>query len=234
MMLNTNRFIPQVYGKERMMQVFTKLFDIIANSCKHDIDNLGNVYDAYKCPETLLPFLAKTLNYQYNYNDTVTANRRTIAVFTEMERHRGSEKGLKIATALSLTSMNISENSNEIEILNTQQYLQALKDIYVTYDPEEALITIKYPNCYTLVRYLLDYVRPVGMLLVLESVVPHNINSDVMLLLANIASQVHEYNPETETKVNHSFVNFSATVDEKWLEQFNVENENDVELDFNS
>jgi phage tail-like protein len=96
LIFDSKKFIPQVYAKERDIQVFTKLIDIILTNCKYDIDNLGDLYDAYKCPQSLLPLLAYTLNYKYNFSDTVTGNRRTIDAFALMERNRGSEIGLKM------------------------------------------------------------------------------------------------------------------------------------------
>ena len=73
MLMNTKTMIPQVYSKERDMQVFNRLIDIISTYCKYQTDHLGDVYDANKCPQELLPFLAYTLNYKYNFEDTVNA-----------------------------------------------------------------------------------------------------------------------------------------------------------------
>ena len=218
-MIQCNNFIPQVYGKERDIQVFTKLLDIIINNCKYDIDHCCDVYDAYKCPQGLLPLLAKTLNYEYNFEDTVTSNRRTLAAFTSMERNRGSEVGLKMASALSLTSLDISKNNAEL-VTEDSDYVNALRDIQIQYDYENATIYINYPNVYTLVRYLLDYVRPVGMRVELRSIIGHNINTDALMIYAATDNTVETYQPEINTFVNRSFVNFSATTDPKWMEQF--------------
>lgn len=216
MLMQTSKYIPQVYAKERTIQVFTKLLDIILTACKYDIDNIGNVYDAYQCPENLLPLLAYTLNYDYNFRDTVSTNRAVIDSFAIMERWKGSKRGMKMATALSLTSLDISQNNAELLSVSTD-YLTALSQIHIAYDYENARIIIDYPNVYTLVSYLLDYVRPVGMWLELRSVVGHNINSDVMLLFGNAQTNVHEYNPDVDSKVNKSFVNFSTPIDYEWL-----------------
>ena len=197
-MLQSNDFIPQVYRKERDIQVFTKLLDIILNNCKYDIDHCCDVYDAYKCPQELLPLLAKTLNYDYNFEDTVTSNRRTMAVFTSMERNRGSEVGLKMAAALSLTSLDISKNNAEL-VTEDSDYVNALRDIQIQYDYENARIYINYPNVYTLVRYLLDYVRPVGMRVELRSIIGHDINTDALLIYAATDNTVKKYEPEINT-----------------------------------
>ena len=218
MIFDSKTMVPQVYGKERQFQVFNKLLDIIMTCCKSDIDNLGNVYNAMLCPEELLPLLASNLNYQYNYNDTVSSNRNIIDIFATMEKWRGSELGLKMAAALSLTGLNISKNNNEL-IFSNIDYINAIRDMDIEYNYEEARIEITYPNVYTLVRYLLDYVRPVGMTIKLKPVVSHTISGDAMLIFGSIEPNVHRYNPNIETFVNKSFVNFSSSADNKWIEE---------------
>lgn len=215
-MITSNNYIPQVYGKERDIQVFTKLLDIILSVCKYDIDNIGNVYDANKCPEQLLPLLASTLNYKYNFNDTVTANRKIIDVFTIMEKNRGSKVGLLMATALSLTSLAISKDN--AEIISNSDYIEALMNLHIYYDYENALITIDYPNVYTLVRYILDYVRPVGMRLKLRGVADKNINTDAMLIYADTENLTRVYESLLDSGVSRNFVNFSQVGDPYWEE----------------
>ena len=232
MIMNTKTMIPEVYSRQRDIQALNKLFDIITTYCKYNIDNLGNVYDAYKCPENLLPFFAKTLNYNYNFNDTVMSNRRTIDCFTLMEHERGSEIGIKMATALSLTSMDVSQNNNElIDILS--DYLDIINSIKMVIDYENGIIQIDYPNIYSHVNYLLDYVRPVGMVINLRAVVPADIRREAMLVYATIQNDTKPYDPNVQTAFSKSFINFSAFADEKWLEQFTDSEENDVELNFN-
>ena len=232
MIMNTETMIPQVYSKERDMQTFTKLFDIIFTYCKYNIDNLGNVYDAYKCPVNLLPFFAKTLNYNYNYNDTVLSNRRIIDIFTIMEQNRGSETGIRMATALSLTSMSVSQDNGElIDVLS--DYIAILNSIRMAINYEEGVIQIDYPNVYTLVRYLLDYVRPVGMRIQLRSVVSTDIKREALLLYATIKGDTRPYDPNVKTAYSHSETNFSAFADDTWLQQFTDDNSDNVQLDFN-
>lgn len=221
MIINSQTMIPQVYSKERDMQVFNKLIDLVATYYKYKIDNLGDLYDARRCPQALLPLLAYTLNYKYNFEDTVTANRRVISAFTIMEKNRGSRIGLLMAAALSLTSLEISKNNAEID--TSQDYLDALRNLHISFDYENARIVIDYPNVYTLVRYLMDYVRPVGMYLDLRSVVGHDINTDAMLIYGLADATVRPYNPEIDTQVNRNFVNFSAVADDGWLDQFDDE-----------
>lgn len=227
MLFNTKTQIPQVYSKERDMQVLNKLIDIILTCCKYDIDKLGYVYEPMNCPKQLLPLLAYTLNYNYNFEDTVSSNRRIIDVFSTMEKYRGCEIGLKMATALSLTSLDVAKDNAEWQ--SDEDYLYVLRDLNIHYDYETATIYIDYPNIYSLVRYLLDYVRPVGMYLKLRSVVPSNINTDTLLIYATTDSEVRVYQPEIDSGVGKSFVNFSGIADDAWMEQFAEVDE----LDFN-
>ena len=214
MTVNSNQYIPQVYGKERTIQVFTKLLDIILSICKYEIDNIGDLYDPFRCPEHLLPSFAKTLNYDYNYNDTVISNRRVIDAFTTMEKYRGSKKGILMAMALSLTSSIVSQDN--AQLFDEEDYMNALKELNIVIDYEKAEIIIEYPNIYTVVRYLLDYVRPVGMTATLLSVCGQTFNADTMLVYADTENRVQEYEPKKDSFVNSSAVNFSNVGDETW------------------
>jgi phage tail-like protein len=231
MLINSSAMIPQVYSKERDIQVFNKLIDIILTCCKYDIDNIGNVYDAYKCPVSLLPLLAYTLNYKYNFSDTVTANRRIIDAFSTMEKYRGSEIGLKIAAALSLTSLDISRDNAELE--TDDDYMNALRDMKINYDYENARIVIDYPNIYHLVRYIMDYVRPVGMWLELRAVVGKSINTDAMLIYADAEAYSNQYVPEIDSHVSRSFVNLSGIADLEWINE-NFTDDNNYTLDLSN
>lgn len=233
MILDTAKFIPQVYSKERDMQVFNKLIDIILTVCKRDIDHLGDVYDANVCPVSLLPFLAYTLNYKYNFSDTVTGNRRIIDVFATLEQNRGSETSLRMAAALSLTSLDVSRDNAELEDV-AGDYMDALRSLKILYNFETGLIEIQFPNVYTLVRYLMDYVRPVGMRLELKAVEDRNINTDVMLLYADVQAEVRKYTPSIDSHVSRSFVNLSGIADDTWINQFaNSDDDDNVIIDLN-
>lgn len=227
MITQSEKYIPQVYRKERDIQTFTRLFDMIFMFCKYHIDNLGNVYDAYKCPEQFLPFFAKTLNFDYNFSDTVTSNRRIIDSFAIMERNKGSEIGLRMATALSLTSMSVSQDNDEL-IDIASDYIEILNNIRLAINYEDGIIQIDYPNIYTLVRYLLDYVRPVGMLIDLRAVVSTDIRREAMLVYATIMNDTKRYNPDIKTGVNKSFINFSGYAMEDWVNEHDIDFEIDL------
>lgn len=209
MLIQSNKFIPEVYAKERDMQVFTTLIDIILTCCKYDIDALYRLYNAMECSQDLLEYLGDTVNYKYDGASTVTANRKIIDTFMFMMKYKGSEIGLKMATALCLTSLDISKDKLEIlEMADiNSDYYTALSNIQVKYDYENARIIIDYPNTLTQVRYLIDYVRPVGMLIDFRSVV--NIGTHIpMAILAQASHHVHEYNMK-QSEINNDKINYS-------------------------
>jgi len=222
MILDSKQYIPEVYRRERDMQVFTTLIDIILTSCKYDIDSLSKLYDATTCPEQFLPKFGDTLNYKYDNANTVTSNRKILDTFMVMMRYKGSQIGLLMATALCLTSLDLSIKNLETADVNTD-YINALKDLEIKYDYENAVIIIDYPNIYTQVRYLLDYVRPVGMTLNLRSVTK-TIQHIPMAILAQIQSEIHEYSMQKST-VNKARVNFSYPVTQEKLDEWkNIQN----------
>lgn len=226
MLIDSKKHIPEVYSRERDMRVFTTLIDLILTANKYDIDSLYRLYDASLCPEQFLPSLAETVNYTYDDANTVTSNRKIIGLFMKMLRYKGSKLGMTIATALCLTSLDLSIKNIEAADVDTD-YIGALSVLKIRYDYEHARIQIDYPNIYTQVRYLLDYVRPVGMYLTLRSVVYAN-EMSLGGVLAQTTARVAEYN-KRRSMVNTATVNFSYPINDELfstLSEYMDENNN--------
>lgn len=227
MIMNSKQFIPEVYSRERDMQVFTTLIDLIMTASKYDIDTLYRIYDASQCPSQLLPELANTVNYIYDNANTEISNRKIIQLFMLMLRNKGSITGLKMATALCLTTLDLSIKSLETEDVNVD-YISALSDLEVKIDYENATITIDYPNIYTQVRYLLDYVRPVGMVIILRSIIKSN-STVAGGVLAQVVSDVMPYTIK-KSAVNTSVVNFSSPITQEFLDEWEQQFPNTINL----
>lgn len=227
MIMNSKQFIPEVYSRERDMQVFTTLIDLIMTASKYDIDTLYRIYDASQCPSQLLPELANTVNYIYDNANTEISNRKIIQLFMLMLRNKGSITGLKMATALCLTTLDLSIKSLETEDVNVD-YISALSDLEVKIDYENATITIDYPNIYTQVRYLLDYVRPVGMVIILRSIIKSN-STVAGGVLAQVVSDVIPYTIKKST-INTSVVNFSSPITQEFLDEWEQQFPNTINL----
>lgn len=227
MIMDSKQYIPEVYSRERDMRVFTTLIDLIMTASKYDIDTLYRIYDASQCPSQLLPELANTVNYIYDNANTEISNRKIIQLFMLMLRNKGSITGLKMATALCLTTLDLSIKSLETEDVNVD-YISALSDLEVKIDYENATITIDYPNIYTQVRYLLDYVRPVGMVIILRSIIKSN-STVAGGVLAQVVSDVMPYTIRKST-VNTSVVNFSSPITQEFLDEWEQQFPNSINL----
>ena len=229
MLVNSKKYIPEVYSRERDMRVFTTLIDLILTANKYDIDSLYKIYDASKCPEEFLPYLGKTLNYNYDDANTITSNRKIISLFMTMLRYKGCKIGLAMATALCLTSLDLSIQNIETANVDTD-YIDALSRLDIRYDYEHARIVIDYPNIYTQVRYLLDYVRPVGMYLLLRSVIPAY-ETSIGGLLAQTVVRTAPYTIR-KSMVNTATVNFSYPIGQDLLDELSdyIDENNNINL----
>lgn len=232
MLFDTKTQIPSVYSKYRDIRVINTLLDILLTTIKYDIDNIVNLYNADKCKDNLLRYLAQTLNYEYNDLDTVTVNRKILSTFVYMMRYKGSETGIKMATALSLTTLDMAQDNMELNTMSVD-YIKALSELKITYvydgvingdsniqlsdiPPEylnKPLIIIDYPNTYTQVRYLIDYVRPVGMYILLRAIVENESSTDFVVLSQTLLNTI-QYKPSIRSAVEKSEVNFSAPIDD--------------------
>lgn len=152
MIFNSKQYVPLIYRSSRDYEALLRLLDTILTTVKYEIDTLINLYVPSQCIEEFLPLLAEHIGYQYSYKDTVSENRIIIANFNKMIRNRGSVTGIKLASALSLNS--IEDNIEQIDNLS---------ELDVFFDYDTGRIIILYPNENTKVRNLIDWVRPVGM-----------------------------------------------------------------------
>jgi hypothetical protein len=107
-------------------------------------------------------------------------------------------------------------NANLIKSAPTDKFLLSAR--FKGESDEEGKIEIDYPNTYTLVRYLIDYVRPVGMGVELRAIAAKNINTDALLIYADTESMVREYIPLFDSGVSKNFVNFSIVGDPDYEE----------------
>jgi hypothetical protein len=62
------------------------------------------------------------------------------------------------------------------------------------------------------------------MSLYLRAVTGADINTDTMLIYADIENDTRPYIPEVDSYVNRSFVNLSGIADSKWIEDISDEN----------
>lgn len=190
MLFNLDRpgWVPEVYRDSRDYRVFLKLLGILLTIFKKNIDNFPELYSPDNCPDELLPLLAGMVGYPYDDGISVDDNRIIIKYFPYMLRYRGSEEGIKLATALSL---NTSDDKS---------HAYTLDSIIVEFDPETGMITIYYPHVDVLRKELLEFVRPVGTVL---NLIPSYINMtndelDIKVRVKAITEKYRKYRQEVD------------------------------------
>lgn len=148
--------VPSAYAnKSRDYQVLLKLFDLITNFIKLDLETFNLLLSPQSCIDHMLPLLASYMEYNYDYNETHSANRTIMRYFPKLLRHKGNEIGMKSAMIL---SCDISDEN-----------IPNLEEIIASYDYANATIYIYYPSYLNKVRDLIEVVRPAGMRIVMLS-----------------------------------------------------------------
>lgn len=194
-------FVPETYYESRDYRVFLKLLGVLVSVMKSNIDSFPSLYSPDDCPDNMVNLLASMVGYKYNSSLSVEDNRIIIKYFPYMIRYRGSEEGIKLATALSL---NTSEDASEAYTLD---------NIIIEYDYNYGLIKIFYPHTDLLRRDLIEAVRPVGSFVKL---IPSSIsdNTDELDVKATVKVEVEKYDTRRE-KVDESKVGFGNTDSER-------------------
>lgn len=158
MKIDSFKNVPLIYTTSRDYQALLKLFDILANVEKNDIDNLISCINADMCPSKYLPLLASYVGYDYNYDLPYDSNRTIIKYYPELIRNRGSNKGIMLACAVAL---------NVSGLLNSATDVASYVNLMYTKEDGESLLTIFISNraISPILIDLLQVVRPAGLLL---------------------------------------------------------------------
>ena len=163
MIIRSKNNMPKIFSISRDYQAILRLYDILVNVEKSDVDNLVSLVNADKCPSKYLPLLASSVGYTYDYNLSYDANRLIIKYYPLMIRLRGSMEGIILACAVAL---------NSSDVLKSKSVTGALNYINPIYDAANKTLRIFVQNYKfaTKLYDLLEVVRPVGLnLQVIES-----------------------------------------------------------------
>lgn len=152
-MLESKKMVPKIYSRSRDYQAILKILDLLICVIKSDTDNFVSLLDPMKCPSRMLPLLASYVGYKYDNKESYATNRLIIKYYPLLIRNRGSEIGIKLATAL---SVNAAGEFDDIEMLSL---------FHIQYVEEEGKIEIYiyYPNYLSKIRDLIEVVRPAGV-----------------------------------------------------------------------
>lgn len=150
-MLRTEDLTPEVYYKEsRDFQYFGRLYDIIFNYIKCNVDLMKEA--PYNNVETLL---LNTFGFHHKTNETNESVRRVAENLASLFREKGTTDCIKRLFTILATSENIDE---EIDVDDTYYYDDAktIKKIKVTLPANISFYSL------ALGEKLLNYLLPVG------------------------------------------------------------------------
>lgn len=150
-MIKFQNLTPEVYYKEsRDFQLLGRLFDLVLNAVKTDADLLYNLPLSTNSDEKLLELLAFTLGFKPKHQYNARNLKAVCSVFSEILKHKGSIKAVKIACEALFNSMDISQ---QLDYDFTKGKDNTELNLYIAQDFEDI----------TLLNDLLSYILPAGM-----------------------------------------------------------------------
>lgn len=146
-MIKTQDLVPDIYYNEsRDFQLFGRLYDVVFNYLKTNIDLINNRKDS-KLLELLLCTLGFQSKRQYNYNDLYLLSQ----TFINIMRNKGNVEGIDKAIKTILHAENIK---SKYEIILTTENNLKIVTIYINDDINNSEIV--------LLEEILDYILPIG------------------------------------------------------------------------
>ena len=150
--IESKKYIPWVLRQSRDVQAICKVLDLLINDYKLNVDYWSSLVDMDTCPDRLLPLLASYLGYKYDYSESYSTNRLIMRHYPQMIRHRGSEIGMSLATALSVNALGEVDKVEALAMFRFR-YVKGEHKLY---------IYIYFPSNLSKIRDLIEVVRPAG------------------------------------------------------------------------
>jgi len=182
-LIESKKFVPRTFARSRHYRAILKLFDIVANSTNSDCSNFTDIINPDRCPDKYLPLLATRVGYDYDYNLSYDVNRIIIKYFPHMMRLRGSERGIKMAVALSITAYTLIDISIATSLVNITYETVGMKTV--------ATIYMYFPKYTDKVYDLIDLIIPIGLSYKLQSSTAAS-HTDALLIETPAASVLSE------------------------------------------
>lgn len=119
-MLRLQENVPQVYIKEsRDFQLLIRLYDVLSQAVKFDVDTMVNVNDSFLIKEELLDLLCTKLGFFPKHNFDSNALRYILNTFPYLIKLKGSKKSINEAVNMLFRLENIF--NNEVLIINNEE-----------------------------------------------------------------------------------------------------------------
>ena len=150
-MIKLQNYTPEIYYKEsRDFQFIGRLYDLVLNSIKTEVDLLYYLPLSVNSDDKLLELLSMTFGFKSKHQYSAKQLKAICSVFSEIIKNKGSIKALKIACEALFNAMDISQgldydftpgkDKTELNLYISEEF----DDINILYD-------------------LLDYILPAGV-----------------------------------------------------------------------
>jgi phage tail-like protein len=93
-MINITLFLPKMYTDyedSKPLIDYLSIFQPTLDELNTDIELVPTIIDVDTCPDTILPYLASTIDYVYDFTATTDSQRKAIKELIDVYRRRGSE-----------------------------------------------------------------------------------------------------------------------------------------------
>lgn len=110
-MVKTQYLVPEIYYKEsRDFQYFGRLFDIIFNYCKTNVELLGKL--SYKAQSNMVDLVLQTLGFKPDYNNKIDSLYQLCEVWSKIIKNKGNLSSIKTIINSLLNFENISTDAD--------------------------------------------------------------------------------------------------------------------------
>jgi len=121
--------VPNIYVDEsRDFQLFCRLYDIIFNNIKYDVDGVERLINSHDCKSNILQLLQTKLGFYTNKRFTDDALRAILECFPVLVKGKGSRIAIERAVYLYLKTVGI-ETEIKVDVIETNP-TQAQKRLY--------------------------------------------------------------------------------------------------------
>lgn len=157
--------VPDVYVNEsRDFQLVSRLYDLVFQSTRFSIDSIDYISDTEHCNEAILDLLGSKVGFFSSLKLTDSTYRKVISAFPYIIRYKGSKTGLQLILNLFMHITNSRLTMRE------EQYPSTITIIFHDY-----MLNLD------LLKALVEYVRPVGLLINYEFITHLDTDADYVL-----------------------------------------------------
>lgn len=201
-MIKTETIVPHIYYKEsRDFQLFGRLYDIIFNYIKTNVDLMENFPINTHTDSKLIELLCRTLGFENKTDYRVDDLNAVCNIFIDLIKNKGTTAAIEKLSKTILNIENIKDKAsivvNDIKILNGKSVDIKHIDIFIpemSSNPELKLF-----------EDILNYIIPAGVIYTIHDVATSNNDKSYLQLNENYRLDIINPNsPANNNQINRS------------------------------